>query len=54
LLLFFAGTTSSNKYILSVILVSSLFAQKIELSSGFYHDKKQKDSIEVVSSLEKN
>jgi len=45
--------TSSNKYILSVILVSSLFAQKIELSSGFYHDKNQKDSIEVVSSLEK-
>lgn len=44
---------SSNKYILSIILVSSLFAQKIELSSGFYHDKKQKDSIEVISSLEK-
>ena len=45
--------TSSNKYVLSIILVSSLFAQKIELSSGFYHDKNQKDSIEVVSSLEK-
>ena len=44
---------SSNKYVLSIILVSSLFAQKIELSSGFYHDKNQKDSIEVVSSLEK-
>ena len=44
---------SSNKYILSIILVSSLFAQKTELSSGFYHDKKQKDSIEVISSLEK-
>jgi len=45
--------TSLNKYVLSIILVSSLFAQKIELSSGFYHDKNQKDSIEVVSSLEK-
>ncbi|MDA9991738.1 TerB family tellurite resistance protein [Candidatus Marinimicrobia bacterium] len=45
--------TSSNKYVLSIILVSSLFAQKIKLSSGFYHDKNQKDSIEVVSSLEK-
>jgi hypothetical protein len=45
--------TSSNKYVLIIVLISSLFAQKIELSSGFYHDKNQKDSIEVVSSLEK-
>ena len=45
--------TSYNKYVLIIVLISSLFAQKIELSSGFYHDKNQKDSIEVVSSLEK-
>ena len=44
---------SFNKYIFSAVLVSSLFGQKFELLSGFYHNKDQKDSIEVVSSLEK-
>ena len=44
---------SFNKYIFSVVLVSSLFSQKFELLSGFYHDENQEDSIEVVSSLEK-